>query len=682
MEYYNDILCISADDLTRNDAKQGEPSDAIMSRSNYDKLVYCKEINVVRPGKGKGNYALVEVDSLPERFLPKVKQKYPNEGRNLILRKWFGEHYYPDEQARAWFSTFRFENGKPINPEKISLYIVNAGVLNSVIDLFNDKRTMRRSMQGGRVKWDELTEAVDFYREKYGHTLPSNAARFKDKINDYRSQGYIALVDKRDINQSARKVSVQIEKLLLSIASLPTNPFNNTVKELYEKFMCGDIDICDPRTGELFNPEDFYKKGKIVELSETTIWNYLNKHKNKVLLESMRRTWTDFNHNVRPHHMRHCPFFSFSKISLDDRDLPRKATSGIRPKAYYAYDVASGCVIGYAYNSKKNTDLFIDCIRNMFQTIERNGWNTPAQVEVENHLVNQFADGLMQAQMVFPIVRWCAPTNSQEKRAEHLNRAKKYSVEKNNHVGIGRWYLKMSVNRPKEEKIFDEENNNYKEKVYDYSELIADDMADINEFNHQLHPNQAEYPGMTRWQVLCENMNPDLTPVNKAVLYRFIGESVQTSIVRNQACRVQGNKYWLSSPEMIDRLQPGDCKVTAYYLPDENGEIPEVYIYQGDRFIDTCKNIGAYNEAEVEQTDEDREIMLKQEKFLAKFDKMVKDGKPQKVVIIPKEEKAAIASVRPVVVTLPETATAEEEEEDYSKYTNPDYARSLARHAL
>lgn len=152
MEYYNDILCISADDLTRNDAKQGEPSDAIMSRSNYDKLVYCKEINVVRPGKGKGNYALVEVDSLPERFLSKVKQKYPNEGRNLILRKWFGEHYYPDEQARTWFSTFRFENGKPINPEKISLYIVNASVLNSVIDLFNDKRTMRRSMQGGRVK--------------------------------------------------------------------------------------------------------------------------------------------------------------------------------------------------------------------------------------------------------------------------------------------------------------------------------------------------------------------------------------------------------------------------------------------------------------------------------------------------------------------------------------------------
>ena len=43
----------------------------------------------------------------------------------------------------------------------------------------------------------------------------------------------------------------------------------------------------------------------------------------------------------------------------------------------------------------------------------------PAQVEVEHHLVNNFADGLMKAGVVFPFVRWCNPGNSQEKRAEH-----------------------------------------------------------------------------------------------------------------------------------------------------------------------------------------------------------------------------------------------------------------------
>lgn len=38
----------------------------------------------------------------------------------------------------------------------------------------------------------------------------------------------------------------------------------------------------------------------------------------------------------------------------------------------------------------------------------------PAEVEVEHHLVNNFADGLIRAGVVFPFVRWCNPGNSQE----------------------------------------------------------------------------------------------------------------------------------------------------------------------------------------------------------------------------------------------------------------------------
>ena len=39
-------------------------------------------------------------------------------------------------------------------------------------------------------------------------------------------------------------------------------------------------------------------------------------------------------------------------------------------------------------------------MRNMFQTIDRNGWYMPAQIEVEHHLVNKFTDGLMQAGVI------------------------------------------------------------------------------------------------------------------------------------------------------------------------------------------------------------------------------------------------------------------------------------------
>lgn len=50
----------------------------------------------------------------------------------------------------------------------------------------------------------------------------------------------------------------------------------------------------------------------------------------------------------------------------------------------------------------------------MFQTLDRNGMYIPAELEVEHHLVSDFADGLMQAGTVFPLIRWCNPGNSRE----------------------------------------------------------------------------------------------------------------------------------------------------------------------------------------------------------------------------------------------------------------------------
>ena len=103
---------------------------------------------------------------------------------------------------------------------------------------------------------------------------------------------------------------------------------------------------------------------------------------------------------------------------------------GNRVKAYYAYDVCSGALTGAAYSRKKDTDLYIGCLRDMFRFLDRRSLGLPLEMEVENHLVNQFEDDLMRAGNLFPFVRWCAPTNSQEKHAEQFNRAKKYGYEK------------------------------------------------------------------------------------------------------------------------------------------------------------------------------------------------------------------------------------------------------------
>lgn len=688
MEYYGKILCISYKDLTYDDrpviredgkadysksrALRGhhpsmlsmEELAPIMSVPNYKKLAARKEINVVRQGKGLGSYALIEIATMPLRFQERIKLKY-GEMKEDILRNWFIGHYHIDAKAREFYTRFRFDNGDTLPPEHIQEYTVNASVIEAVMRAMEDATFMRKAMKAGPVNWGELAGAISYYQAEFGHTLPVSSNRFKKRVNDFKANGYESLISRKFMNQNRRKVTYDIERLLLSIDAQPEQPFNTTVWEQYNMFVQGDLELYDPETGEVLNPADFTDKdGNPLVLSPATVANYLNNPKNKALRGKLHMSQWDFNNAYRPYHLRSIGEYALSKVSLDDRDLPRPMKDGNRVKAYYAYDVVSGAVVGYAYNRYKTTELFLDCMRNMFQTLDRNGMYIPAELEVEHHLVSDFADGLMQAGTVFPLIRWCNPGNSREKRAEHKNREKKYGVEKRTQVGIGRWYAKLEANRPKEEKVYDEKNNTYKVKTYSYEELVADDIRAIQTFNAQPHPNQKRYPGMSRWDVLCAHQNPNLAPWDKAVLYRFIGQHTETTIRQNTYCTVMYNQYGLPSPEIIEKLEPRNYKVDAYYLPDADGTINEVYIYQNGRYIATCKPVARYNENTAEQTEYDKAAYTEQSKYVAKFDKMMKDGKIKRVGILAKEEAKLITEVQAEAVPLPTQA----EEEDYSAY--------------
>lgn len=636
----------------------------IMSVPNYKKLAARKEINVVRPGKGLGSYALVEIATMPLRFQERIKLKY-GDMKEDVIRNWLGSHYHIDAKARDFYTRFRFDNGDTLPPEHIQEYTVNASVIEAVMRAMEDATFMRKAMKAGPVNWGELAGAISYYQAEFGHTLPVSSNRFKKRVNDFKANGYESLISRKFMNQNRRKVTYDIERLLLSIDAQPEQPFNTTVWEQYNMFVQGDLELYDPETGEVLNPADFTDKdGNPLVLSPATVANYLNNPKNKALRAKLHMSQWDFNNAYRPYHLRSIGEFSLSKVSLDDRDLPRPMKDGNRVKAYYAYDVVSGAVVGYAYNRYKTTELFLDCMRNMFQTLDRNGMYIPAELEVEHHLVSDFADGLMQAGTVFPLIRWCNPGNSREKRAEHKNREKKYGVEKRTQVGIGRWYAKLEANRPKEEKVYDEKNNTYKVKTYSYEELVADDIRAIQTFNAQPHPNQKRYPGMSRWNVLCAHQNPNLAPWDKAVLYRFIGQHTETTIRQNTYCTVMYNQYGLPSPEIIEKLEPRNYKVDAYYLPDADGTINEVYIYQNGRYIATCKAVARYNENTAEQTEADKAAYTEQAKYVAKFDKMMKEGKIKRVGILAKEEAKLITEVQAEAVPLPTQA----EEEDYSAY--------------
>ncbi|WP_300858745.1 hypothetical protein [uncultured Duncaniella sp.] len=625
---------------------------------------------MARTGGGKGNYALVVVDTLPDKYRDQVALIFPD-SEAVMVAGWVRENYQRDQAAVVFFND-RTQTGLDLKPEKKEELIVNASVLNTCIRLYERAKTVQRLM-GYDYHWEKMADAIKSLQQQYGHTLPTSPHRFRKKVAEYRKNGYASLLSGKFGNQCARRMSSLEERVVVSIACLENQPYNTTVREMYEMFVYGELEVWDYETGEVLDPSRFARKGEAPWIpSEATIANYLNKQKNKIIIESRHRSRMTFLHEQMPHMHRHNGNFSLSQITMDDVDLSRKLKdTKQRVHAYYAYDVVSQCVLGAAYGRKKDQGLVVDCFRDMFRLIAGQGWGIPAGIEVENHLMSEYREGFLKAGEVFRSVHFCAAQNSQEKYAEPLNGAKKRSVIHKNHANIGRFYGKGKW-RTEGKKVSDEFNDTYEDQEYfSWEQLVAEDRADNQEWNNALHPDQKRFPGMTRWQVLVANINPTLRPFDKLTLSKYIGERVETSIRRNSTVRVAYTDWWLSSPAVLERLEPNNLKVTAYYIPGEDGTATEVYIFQGENYIDTLQYIPTYNRVYAEQTEEEDAAFAAQQKKVAEFRKYVADNAPIRVGTAKRSTKPTIAAEAAEIAPVPI-----EEIESPLAFSNIDYSKA------
>ncbi|MCK6650319.1 MAG: hypothetical protein L6Q66_11745, partial [Bacteroidia bacterium] len=260
--------------------------------------------------------------------------------------------------------------------------------------------------------------------------------------------------------------------------------------------------------------------------------------------------------------------------------------------------------------------------------------------------------------------------NSQEKHAEHFNRQKKYGVEKLLQTGIGRWWSKHEAYTVDRDKI----DNEFVEKMYTYERLVADDLEAIKVYNNQLHPKQKKYPGKTRWQVLVEQMNPKAAQVSKAVVYKSIGERVQTTVRRSQYVQVQYEKYQLSSVNVLDRLLPNNYTVEAYYLPSTDGVISEVFLYQGSTFLCKADKIQTYNTSKAEWSIEDKDGFLHQSSYVSEFDSIAKKGKQDlHAPVIIKSDVIREAINTPVEIVNTPPVEDKQSVDDIMKDYDPDF---------
>lgn len=686
LQHYGKSTVIDLADLIedrRTAEDQSECLAPVVTYSNYKKLLLRGKINVVRQGRGKGNSVLIDYDSLPIELRDKVDKRIGTDAVHVAtLRKWFSDHYRRDRGAMEYYPKRLRELNISLPLERIAQlteeYTVNASVLMAVKNLQADIRLLKRVMGGKKtIRWEQLASAISYYRQEVGHTLPQSAARFRKALREFDDRGYESLISKKFGNQQTRKVDRDTLYLLLALDNDDTRPYNTTVAERYNNFVDGLLAVYNPETGELYDPH------KYKNLSDTTVANYLSTPEAKALRGKVHDDYQTWRGKNQPFVLRKRPTMSLSKISLDDRDLKIKinwreqgVSEIVSLKIYLAYDLASQAIIGYSFSGKKRHDIFIGCLRSTFRTLLANNLPCPYEAEVEQHLVSDFKETLMRPGALFPEPNFLAPGNSQAKGAEHMNRLFKYQTEKEYIPNTGRHYARLDANQTNEEKSFDEHNDRFKAKVWAYEDAVAFYEGLIHEYNHSPHSNEAYWGGRTRWEVLMSSVNPQLAEVDRHKLATLLGEHRSTSVRRGH---IKANyRSFALSPEGISKLKSRDGKVDAYWWEQTDGEMGEVYVYEGGRYIETAEEIIRINEAKAEQTEEDRHQLHRQLQRVKAYDAHIAERLPSKARLLKEDLHQKLTDLRPVeVVTMRRGDDGELLDGEYLK-TNSDDARMRA----
>ena len=251
LEYYNGKKCVPL----RDPEKHG-----VMTAANYRQMVHRGDLTVARSGGGKGNYVPIVVDSSPDRYRDQVALIFPDSDA-VMVAGWIRENYRRDQAAIVFFND-RDRTGVDPKPEKREELIVNASVINTCIRLYDRAKTAQRLM-GKDYQWEKMSAAIESLREQYGHTLPTSPHRFRKKVAEYRKDGYISLLSGKFGNQCARRMSALEERVVVSISCLENQPYNTTVREMYEMFVYGELEVRDYETGEVLDPSRFARKGRL-----------------------------------------------------------------------------------------------------------------------------------------------------------------------------------------------------------------------------------------------------------------------------------------------------------------------------------------------------------------------------------------------------------------------------------
>lgn len=398
MEYLGNIIAVTVADLTRSD-----DGDAIMTLSNYQKLAHRGNLNVLRPGKGLGHPALIEFASLPERFRQKFVEKYGDPQR--LLNKDRDMLKY-DEKARAFYAEYRLEDGSSLKGEHQEEYLVNASVLNHLISLENTQRS-RRNMSGNStpLNWDAIYQVCEKLRDEYFHTLPKNTARLREKIRQYKKDGYACLVSGKLSNANSTKITAAAGRWI--IAQKRSRVPVLTVQQIYDKYNaeCASHGWKPLRSVntlvQFLDRPEVMVQWKDTEQGELMAKSMFTRKFNTIMPSCRDAVWYGDGTKVNLYYKQYVPGQGYRAAVL---------------QAYEVIDAYSECFLGCNISDVENFESMYEACRSAIE----NSRHLPVEMVFDNQGGTRRADARAFLEKIARLSRPTTPNNPTSKSIESI----------------------------------------------------------------------------------------------------------------------------------------------------------------------------------------------------------------------------------------------------------------------
>lgn len=211
MEYYQNVMCVTYDDLVQ-----------IMPYKTVRRIVTDKRCLVLRPGFGRDTYALISWASLPpkyqQKFIALVGDPYKLlEERDKQMRC----EQRDDAEAVKFFSSFTYMlRGRKtlLNDKQRTEHIRNATALKLLLTEHNRRVALTKASNNTRDDlWKILLESSERLRAKYPHTLPRSESGLREKVLLYKDMGLTAVISGKLANSNTKKITEDGERLLVAL---------------------------------------------------------------------------------------------------------------------------------------------------------------------------------------------------------------------------------------------------------------------------------------------------------------------------------------------------------------------------------------------------------------------------------------------------------------------------------